>query len=232
LVEKDICHVLKTKLKYLLSIFFLFNFNVGLSQQNGFVITKGEEIVSPDGTPILLRGINLGNWLVPEGYMFKFDSATSPRLINNVLCELVGADEARMFWKKYRDNYITRDDILFIKKLGLNSVRVPFNWRLFTVEEYSDLWYGPGFEMLDRVVSWCKGANLWVVLDMHCAPGGQTGDNIDDSWGYPFLFESLESQQRTIQLWQKIAERYKDETTIIGYDLLNEPIRISLIRRN
>jgi aryl-phospho-beta-D-glucosidase BglC (GH1 family) len=106
----------------------------------------------------------------------------------------------------------------------LNSVRVPFNWRLFTVEEYPDLWIGPGFELLDHVIRWCKEANLWVVLDMHCAPGGQTGDNIDDSWGYPFLFENQESQQRTIQLWQKIAERYKDESIVIGYDLLNEPI--------
>lgn len=180
----------------------------------------------PDGTPILLRGINLGNWLVPEGYMFKFDSATSPRLINNVLCELVGADEARMFWKKYRDNYITRDDIEYIKKVGLNSVRIPFNWRLFTIEEYPDLWVGPGFELLDRVIRWCKEAGIWVVLDMHCAPGGQTGDNIDDSWGYPFLFENPESQERAIQLWKKIAERYKDESAIIGYDLLNEPIAV------
>jgi endoglucanase len=222
LIHKDDCRALKNVLKFLLLVLFLFS--TGLSQHNDFVGTKGEEIVLPDGTPILLRGINLGNWLVPEGYMFKFDSATSPRFINNVLCELVGADEARSFWKKYRDHYITREDILFIKKLGLNSVRIPFNWRLFTVEEYPDLWVGLGFEMLDRVIRWCKEANLWVVLDMHCAPGGQTGDNIDDSWGYPFLFENPESQQRTIQLWQKIAERYKNEPVIIGFDLLNEPI--------
>jgi endoglucanase len=214
--------MLKIDLKNLLFIFFFFN--IGIARQSGFVSTRAKEIVSPNGTPILLRGINLGNWLVPEGYMFKFDSATSPRLINNVLCELVGADEARMFWKKYRDNYITRADIECIKKVGLNSVRIPFNWRLFTIEEYPDLWVGPGFELLDRVIRWCKEAGIWVVLDMHCAPGGQTGDNIDDSWGYPFLFENTESQERAIQLWKKIAERYKDESAIIGYDLLNEPI--------
>jgi hypothetical protein len=59
---------------------------------------------------------------------------------------------------------------------------------------------------------------------MHCAPGGQTGTNIDDSWGYPWLFESPESQQWTIDVWRKIAERYQDEETVLGYDLLNEPI--------
>jgi endoglucanase len=193
-------------------------------QQNGFVTSRGREIVDPEGRPLLLRGINLGNWLVPEGYMFKFDSATSPRLINNVLSELIGPDATREFWRKYRDNYITREDIRFIRNAGLNSIRVPFNWRLFAIDDDSTIWTGPGFEMLDRVVGWCKEEGLWVILDMHCAPGGQTGDNIDDGWGYPFLFEDRVSQERTIQLWQKIAERYCHEKTIIGYDLLNEPI--------
>ena len=194
------------------------------ARPSGFVTTREKKIVAPDGKPLLLRGISLGNWLVPEGYMFKFDSATSPRKINDVICELVGADVARSFWRKYRDNYITQDDIQCIKNLGLNSVRVPFSWRLFMVDEYPDVWVGPGFEMLDRVIGWCKEAGLLVILDMHCAPGGQTGDNIDDSWGYPFLYESPESQDRTVQLWRKIAERYRDERTIVGYDLLNEPI--------
>ena len=193
-------------------------------QQNGFVTAKGRDIVDPEGRPLLLRGINLGNWLVPEGYMFKFDSASSPRLINNVLCELIGPDATREFWQKYRDTYVTREDIRFIRNAGLNSIRVPFNWRLFVVDDDSNIWSGPGFEMLDRVVGWCKEEGLWVILDMHCAPGGQTGDNIDDGWGYPFLFEDRASQEKTIQLWQKIAERYCNEKTIIGYDLLNEPI--------
>jgi endoglucanase len=190
----------------------------------GFVSTRGRDIVGPDGAPLLLRGISLGNWLVPEGYMFKFDSATSPRLINGVISELVGAEKARMFWKKFRENYITRDDIRYIKGLGLNSIRVPFNWRLFTSDEHPEVWTDDGFVMLDRVITWCREAGIWVVLDMHCAPGGQTGDNIDDSWGYPFLFDSPEDQLRTIELWKKIAARYKDDAAVVGYDLFNEPI--------
>jgi aryl-phospho-beta-D-glucosidase BglC (GH1 family) len=195
-----------------------------LAGPGGFFTTRGTEILDPSGTPVLLRGINLGNWLVPEGYMFKFKTATSPRLVHEVIAELVGPDEAARFWTEYRDAYITADDIRFIKESGLNSVRVPFNYRLFTPEEFPGLWRGPGFEMLDRVIGWCRDAGLWVVLDMHCAPGGQTGDNIDDSWGYPFLFESEESQRRFVEVWVEIARRYKDETILIGYDLMNEPI--------
>lgn len=192
--------------------------------QAGFVSTRGKEIVSPDGKPIILKGINLGNWLEPEGYMFKFKEVSSPRLIYDLFDELVGPDNAREFWSTYRKNYISRKDIEFIKSVGFNSVRVPFNYRLFVQREEPVVWDTTGFVLLDSLVTWCRNANVWVILDMHCAPGGQTGDNIDDSYGYPFLFESEASQQLTALLWQKIARRYEDDTTIIGYDLLNEPI--------
>jgi endoglucanase len=192
--------------------------------QSRFVRTLGQDFVSPEGKPLLLKGINLGNWLLPEGYMFKFKTANSPRLIQTVMSELVGEDEARRFWKAYRDNYITREDIRFIKQAGFNSVRIPFSYRLFVSGGEPQQLEGPGYELLDRVVDWCRKEGLLVILDMHAAPGGQTGDNIDDSWGYPFLFESAESQDLTINIWRKIAARYSDEPTLVGYDLLNEPI--------
>ena len=192
--------------------------------QAKFVTTRGKEFISPDGKSLLLKGINLGNWLLPEGYMFKFKSTNSPRLIQAAINELVGEDEARQFWKTYRDNYITRADIRFIRQSGFNSVRVPFNYRLFVSDGTLPRLEGPGYELLDRVVGWCRNEGLYVILDMHAAPGGQTGDNIDDSWGYPFLFESSESQELTINLWRKIAARYRNERAVIGYDLLNEPI--------
>jgi endoglucanase len=156
--------------------------------------------------------------------MFKFKTANSPRLIQAVINQLVGEDEAKRFWKAYHDNYITGEDIKFIKQAGFNSVRVPFNYRLFVTEGEPQRLDGVGYELLDRVVGWCHREGLYVVLDMHAAPGGQTGDNIDDSWGYPFIFESPESQDLTVRIWQKIAGRYKDEPTVLGYDLLNEPI--------
>jgi aryl-phospho-beta-D-glucosidase BglC (GH1 family) len=192
--------------------------------QSRFVTTHGKDLISADGKPLLLKGINLGNWLLPEGYMFKFKTANSPRLIQTVINELVGEDEGRRFWKTYHENYITREDIRFIKQSGFNSVRVPFSYRLFVSEAEPTKLEGPGYELLDRVVDWCKKEGLYVILDMHAAPGGQTGDNIDDSWGYPFLFESAESQDLTVNIWRKIATRYRGEPTVIGYDLLNEPI--------
>ena len=192
--------------------------------QSKFVTTRGKEFFSPEGKPLLLKGINLGNWLLPEGYMFKFKTASSPRLIQTLVNELIGEDDARRFWKTYRENYITREDIRFIKQSGLNSVRVPFNYRLLVTEDEPRKLDGAGYELLDHVVDWCRNEGLYIILDMHAAPGGQTGDNIDDSWGYPFLFESAESQELTVNIWRKIAARYRDEPTVVGYDLLNEPI--------
>lgn len=215
------------KLKVEIIVCFIFSVLILTSsypQANKFVSVKGKEIISPDGNELLLRGINIGNWLNPEGYMFHFENVSSFRLIDNTIKELIGADEAGKFWKSFRDNYITKEDIHFIKSTGLNHIRLPFNFKLFLVEDHPDIWLDEGFKRLDDVIQWCREENLYVVLDLHAAPGGQTGDNIDDSWGYPFLFEDEQAQQTTIALWKKLAERYKDETIVIGYDLLNEPI--------
>jgi hypothetical protein len=205
-------------------LLLLFIVPSAVNAREKFVTVRGREFVAPDGRVLSLKGINLGNWLLPEGYMFKFKSANSPRRIEAVLNQLVGETEARRFWKTYLDNYVTADDIRFIKQAGFNSVRVPFNYRLFVTEDEPRKLEGIGYEMLDRVVGWCKKEGLYVILDMHGAPGGQTGDNIDDSWGYPFLFESPESQDLTVAIWRKLAARYANEPTVIGYDLLNEPI--------
>jgi endoglucanase len=209
------------KFQLLILLFFTVH---GLAQP-AFISVRGEEIIGPDGKNFLIRGTNLGNWLVPEGYMFKFKNANSPRLINETLSELIGPDAARSFWKKWQVSYISAGDIHYMKSIGMNSIRLPFNYRIFTDPDYlGGLGETKAFELLDKLVGWCRSENLYILLDMHCAPGGQTGDNIDDGYGYPFLFDHPESQELTISIWQKIAEHYKNEPIIMGYDLLNEPI--------
>ncbi|HTQ53561.1 MAG TPA: cellulase family glycosylhydrolase [Bryobacteraceae bacterium] len=189
----------------------------GLAAANRFVHTDGTHIVAPDGEKLHLRGINLGNWLVPEGYMWHFDKGpASYREISALLNDLIGPDEAQRFWKQYRAGYITEADMRFIHDAGFNSVRIPFNYRL--IDD------GSAFPLLDQVIRWCRQMHIWVILDMHCAPGGQTGTNIDDSWGYPWLFESDAEQQAAAAFWRSIAQRYADEPAVLGYDLLNEPI--------
>ncbi|MBV9405206.1 MAG: cellulase family glycosylhydrolase [Acidobacteriaceae bacterium] len=188
---------------------------------DGFVTTRGREIVGPNGKALHLRGINLGGWLVPEGYMFGFSKAIAPWQIRQTFKELVGTERDNVFWRNWRDSFITRDDIRYIRSTGMNLVRVPFDYRLFTPEEHPGTWVGIGFELLDRVVAWSRQAGLFVLLDMHAAPCGQNPWNVD--YGNSYLFEDPVCLSRTVEVWRRIARHYAQNHAVIGYDILNEP---------
>jgi endoglucanase len=207
---------------YLMALFML---TIGTANASNFVTIKGENLMDANGKKLYIVGTNLGNWLNPEGYMFDFKKTNCEWMINDMVCELAGPDFAREFWQAFKDNYITEADIAYIKQTGANTIRLPFNYKLFTREDYmgkND--ETEGFKQMDKVIDWCRKYDLHLILDMHDCPGGQTGDNIDNGHGYPWLFESESSQQLFCQIWQKIASRYKDEPVILGYELMNEPI--------
>ena len=77
--------------------FFLLPTAIHLHAQSKFITAKGKETIGVDGKPFHIKGTNLGNWLVPEGYMFKFKSVNSPGLIDQVLHELIGPGETNQF---------------------------------------------------------------------------------------------------------------------------------------
>ena len=189
------------------------------SASPGFAHTQGSILVDSAGHLLLLRGINLGNWFEPEGYMFHFDGGPqSPREIEDLTAELLGPAHAQAFWTEWRQAYITQPDIDLIARSGFNSVRVPLHWKFFT---------GPdpeGLKLIDQLVAWAAKDHIYVILDMHCAPGGQTGTNIDDSPGYPWLYGDALAQANTVDVWKRIAAHYASNPTVLGYDLLNEPI--------
>ena len=191
-----------------------------------FVRVEGRGLVDARGDAFFIRGTNLGHWLNPEGYMFGFGgSCNSAHFIDEMFKQLVGPARTRAFWRAFKDGYVTEDDIAFIAATGANTVRLPFHYKLFTDEDYLDLTGpGDGFRRLDDAVGWCRRHGLRVILDMHDCPGGNTGDNIDDSHGYPWLFEEEEYQRQFAALWKEIAAHYADEPAVLAYDLVNEPI--------
>ena len=197
----------------------------GLQAQGKFIHVDGPDLVQPNGERLFIQGTNLGNWLNPEGYMFGLKKTNSAWMIDLMLKEMVGPDATADFWQAFRTNYITKADIDFIAAQGANTVRLPFNYKLFTDEDYmGETGQKQPFLLMDRVVAWCKANGLYLILDMHDCPGSQTGDNIDDGYGYPWLFESERSQQLFCDIWVEIARHYRDESTILGYELMNEPI--------
>lgn len=192
-----------------------------------FVRQCGKQLHDTEGRPLLLKGVGLGNWLLPEGYMWKFfDKCDRPRRIEALIENLIGRQEAERFWRQFTDTYISYEDMRFIKQCGLNSVRLPLNARhLMFRDDNGRRLLEQGLEPVDRLVEWCSELGLFVILDMHAAPGGQTGTNIDDSESdRPLLFEQDIYRQDLLWLWSKLAARYADETAVAGYDLLNEPL--------
>jgi endoglucanase len=184
-----------------------------------FAHTDHKQIVDAAGKPLFLRATNLGNWLVPEGYMWLFqDGPQSPSEIRALVFELLGPEGSAAFWQKYRENHVTREDIAFLHHAGFNAIRVPLHYSLFESDD------AEGFKLLDRLIAWSRAEGLYVLLDMHAAPGGQTGANIDDGAGYPWLYQSPKEQEHLSAIWRRLATHYRDEPAVLGYDLLNEPI--------
>lgn len=191
-----------------------------------FLKVEGQKIVDAQGHEVLLRCVGLGDWLLPEGYMWRFGKkAGRPRTIEKMFVELVGKEKADEFWTKFREGFITEADVKSMKQLGFNAVRPAMNARVFMTEGEPIRYNEGNFKLLDRFIGWCEKYGVHVILDMHGAPGGQTGENIDDSVNdKPELFMDPKFEKRTIDLWKKFAERYKDNPTVIAYDLLNEPV--------
>src|SRR6266850_8477216 len=206
-----------SKFSLLRFLFVLLVFASHASAQ--FAHTEHKQIVDAAGKPLLIRSMNLGNWLVPEGYMWLFQGGPqSPSEIRALVLELLGPEASAAFWLKYRDNYVTREDVALLHRAGFNAIRVPLHYSLFESDD------AEGFKLLDRLIVWSRAEDLYVVLDMHAAPGGQTGTNIDDSPGYPWLYQSPQEQEHLIAIWRRLATHYRDEPIVLGYDLLNEPI--------
>jgi hypothetical protein len=192
---------------------------------DAFLRTQGQQIVDSSGAPVMLRGYGLGGWLVPEGYMLKVPGFGSPTSIRSKIENLIGPQNTELFYTQYEANYVNAADIQQIAQWGFNSIRLPFHYKNF-YDIGSGTFREEGFTLLDTLLGWCEQNNLYLILDMHCAPGGQNKDNISDSdgiearlWTEPSTYQPI-----TIAIWKEIATRYANDTRIGGYDLLNEPV--------
>ena len=194
----------------------------GLIFSQGFLHVENGEIVDGSGNPVLLRGLGLGGWLVPEGYMLNIPGFGSPTEIENKIESLLGTELANEFWDLYHDKYVAKADIDQIAAWGFNSIRIPFHYKQFSPSPGEVNQFG--YDIVDSLLSWCEPYNLYIILDMHCAPGGQNHGEISDSDGTARLWLEQGYKDHTIEIWHSIAEYYTDDTLIGGYDLINEPV--------
>jgi aryl-phospho-beta-D-glucosidase BglC (GH1 family) len=146
---------------------------------NPMVHQKGTLIVDPNGEPLKLRGVLLEGWLQWNGPLWGV-GLTSETTISNKLEQLAGAGEFQAFRKGIYDNFITERDIEIIAGLGLNVVRVPINHHILESPSGAPDYEAAGWEYLDRLLEWCEQHEVYVVLDLHSAPGGQSGVFVAD----------------------------------------------------
>ena len=196
-----------------------------------YLKTEGQNIIDPQGNEIILRGLGLGGWMLQEGYMMQSsDVADTQHEFRNRLVDLIGVDRTDEFYQAWLDNHVTKADIDSLAAWGYNSVRLPMHYNLFTlpIEDEpvagENTWLDRGFEMVDELLLWCEANEIYLILDLHAAPGGQGANAAISDYdpSKPSLWESEENKQKTVALWKKLAERYTEKQWIGGYDLINE----------
>jgi endoglucanase len=202
------------------------------SNAQGYLHSEGKKIVKGNGEEIILRGIGTGNWYLQEGYMMKSSEFAGTQFaFKKRLIETIGSERTDAFYKSWLDNHFTRTDADSMKAWGFNSVRVAmhYKWLTLPIENEpitgQDTWLEDGFVRLDSLLDWCRDNQMYLILDLHGAPGGQGKDaNISDyDSTKPSLWESYENRRKTVALWSRLARRYASEPWIGGYDLINEP---------
>jgi hypothetical protein len=201
------------------------------TRAQGFLKASGKQIVNEKGQNVLLRGVGLGGWMLQEGYMLQVNGQGMQHTIRARIADLIGEDSTAAFYDAWLANHTRRIDIDSMKAWGFNSVRLPMHFNLYTLpvdkepEAGKQTWLEKGFRITDSLLAWCKANHMYLILDLHAAPGGQGNDlNISDrDASKPSLWENEANRQKTIALWKKLAERYANEPFIGGYDILNEP---------
>ncbi len=172
---------------------------------------------------ILLYGYGIGTWLNIEHFMIGIPGTDMQ--IRTAINNAYGKDKADQFWQNFYNLLINENDFKYLKSLGINTLRIPFNYRLFENDQNPYSYMEEGFREIDRILKLCEKFKLYAILDLHAAAGGQNPDwHSDNAIGESLLWEYADFRKRTILLWKHIAKRYASNNWIAGYDLLNEPV--------
>jgi hypothetical protein len=186
----------------------------------GILRRDGDHVSDGTGRRVDLRGVNLGGsflweaWIWGGGLSLAHMNDQSESHIRGALASVVSEAEVGAFARTVYAEMISDADFAAIAAHGFNVVRVPLNHRMIESAE--------GLAVLDGVLALAEAHGIYVVLDLHAAPGGQSKYFIADP-ERELLWASESAQQRTVELWRTLAERYRGRAVVAGYDLLNEP---------
>ncbi|KAF8152297.1 glycoside hydrolase [Crassisporium funariophilum] len=183
---------------------------------------SGTKIVNEQGEEVILRGAGLGGWMNMENFISGYPGCEYQ--IREALSEAIGQEKSDFFFDKFLEYFFQDVDAQFFKSLGLNCIRLPFNYRHFEDDMNPRVLKESGFKHLDRVIDICAKHGIYTILDMHTAPGGQNTDwHADHGTHIANFWNHKDFQDRSIWLWEELAKHYKGNRWIAGYNPLNEP---------
>jgi endoglucanase len=213
-------------LSSLLTLTGLFS-NTSLAQMS-MLHASGRSIVNAEGAVVPLVGVNLGGWFVMEKWMTPLDSGSLPDTysVMQKLDARFGVETEQSLIKTYQQSWITTADLDNIKNAGFNVVRAPIWWGQFYLlnNHTPSGWRADAFEVLDWLVNACAARGIYVIIDMHGVVGGQSTSDDTGRSGQNQYWTNRDFQGDTAYMWWQIANHYKGNPTVAGYDLINEPI--------
>ena len=188
---------------------------------------SGTTIQDSTGQEILLRGLGIGEWFNTESYMINVNSPDQGGMgetkFRDSLVQAMGQSAADQFFATWEANIVAPSDVALWATWGINSIRLPINYH--SISTADGQYIAAGFQKIDAFVALCKAHNIYVILDLHAAPGAQNCEQMSDSPdGVAHLWKEPASyRQWTIDVWQTIAARYANEPAVGGYDIFDEP---------
>nr|HET6904136.1 cellulase family glycosylhydrolase [Ktedonobacteraceae bacterium] len=184
--------------------------------------TKGTSIVDSNGREVLLRGFGLGGWMNMENFITGYPANEEAQ--RQAIRQVLGNENYEFFFERFLDYFFERDDAQFIASLGLNLLRLPINYRHFESDMEPFVIKEGGFQFLDHVIDLCAQQHIYTIIDMHALPGYQNQAWHSDNPTHKALFwQHRHFQDRAVHLWEVIADRYKGNPWVAGYNPINEP---------
>jgi hypothetical protein len=171
---------------------------------------------------VLLRGFGLGGWMNMENFITGYAGTESQQ--RRALRRVLGPEAYERFFDRFLEVFFTDEDAAFLASLGLNSLRIPFNYRHFEDDDAPMVIKQEGFRLLDRVIEACANRGIYTILDLHAVPGAQNQHwHSDNPTQWAAFWTHRHFQDRVVNLWEAIADRYRDNPWVAGYNPVNEP---------
>ena len=167
-----------------------------------------------------IKGVNLGNWLVLEKWMspalFEGTTAEDEYYLPTQLSPEVY--EARI--KIHRSEYITERDFVTIKRMGMESVRIPVPYFIFGDRKP----FIGCIEELDKAFNWAEKYGLTILIDLHSVPLSQNGFDNGGISGVCKWAQNPDEVEFTLGVLERLAKRYGNRKGLFGIQPLNEPV--------